>query len=140
MKIEKIDHICFAVKNLEETKMVYKEDFGLIPACEYVAESEKIKVARYYVGEVALELMESTAPDGDVAKFIEGRGEGVFLISYKVDNLDNALEELRKKGKKLIDKKPRSLFGTRYAFVHHPNALNGVLTELLEGDFDINTQ
>jgi len=140
MKIEKIDHICFAVKNLEETKMVYKEDFGLIPACEYVAESEKIKVARYYVGEVALELMESTAPDGDVAKFIEGRGEGVFLISYKVDNLDNALEELRKKGKKLIDKKPRSLFGTRYAFVHHPNTLNGVLTELLEGDFDINTQ
>lgn len=140
MKIEKIDHICFAVKNLEETKMVYKEDFGLIPACEYVAESEKIKVARYYVGEVALEFMESTAPDGEVAKFIDSRGEGVFLISYKVDNLDNALEELKKKGKKLIDKKPRSLFGTRYAFVHHPHALNGVLTELLEGDFDINKQ
>jgi len=137
MKIEKIDHICFAVKDLEETKKVYKEDFGLMPAYEYIAESEKIKVARYYIGEVAIELMESSTPDGEVAKFIDSRGEGVFLISYKVDNLDNALEELRKKGKKLIDNKPRSLFGNRYAFVHHPNKLNGVLTELLEGDFDI---
>jgi methylmalonyl-CoA/ethylmalonyl-CoA epimerase len=138
MKIEKIDHICFAVKDLEETKKIYKEDFGLVPTLEYIAESEMIKVARYYIGEVAVEFMESTSTDGEVAKFIDNRGEGAFLISYKVDNIDNALEELRKKGKKLIDEKPRELFGTRYAFVHHPSKLHGVLTELLEGDFDIN--
>lgn len=138
MKIEKIDHICFAVKDLEETKKVYKEHFGLVPFCEYVAESEKIKVARYYIGEVAVEFMESTSPDGEVAKFIAKRGEGAFLISYKVDDLTKAMEELRSKNVKLIDEKPRELFGTRYAFVHHPNKLHGVLTELLEGDFDIN--
>ncbi len=138
MKIEKIDHICFAVKDLEKTKNIYKEDFGLIPAFEYTAESEKIKVARYCIGEVAVEFMESTSPDGDVAKFIDSRGEGVFLISYKVDNLDDALAELRGKGKELIDNKPRELFGNRYAFVHHPSKLHGVLTELLDGDFDIN--
>ncbi len=137
MKIEKIDHICFAVKDLEETKKVYQEDFGLMPTYEYVAESEKIKVARYYIGDVAVECMESTAPDGQVAKFIETRGEGVFLISYKVDDLSKAMDELKGKGIKLIDSKPRELFGNRYAFVHHPNKLNGVLTELLDGDFDI---
>ena len=140
MKIEKIDHICFAVKNLEETKRVYREDFGLIPTYEYLAESEKIKVARYNIGEVAVELMESTAPDGEVAKFIDNRGEGAFLISYKVDDLSKAMEELKGKNVKLIDREPRELFGTRYAFVHHPNKLHGVLTELLEGDFDINKQ
>jgi methylmalonyl-CoA/ethylmalonyl-CoA epimerase len=138
MKLEKIDHICFAVKDLEETKKVYKEDFGLTPTYEYVAESEKIKVARYYIGDVAVECMESTAPDGQVAKFIDTRGEGVFLISYKVDDLSKAMDELKRKGIKLIDSKPRELFGNRYAFVHHPDKLNGVLTELLEGDFDIN--
>jgi methylmalonyl-CoA/ethylmalonyl-CoA epimerase len=138
MKLEKIDHICFAVKDLEETKKVYENDFGLTPAVEYVAESEKIKVARYYIGDVAVECMESTAPDGQVAKFIENKGEGVFLISYKVDNLSKAMEELNQKGVRLIDSNPRELFGNRYAFVHHPNKLNGVLTELLEGDFDIN--
>jgi methylmalonyl-CoA/ethylmalonyl-CoA epimerase len=140
VKIEKIDHICFAVKDLEETKRVYKEDFGLTPTYEYVAESEKIKVARYLIGEVAVEFMESTAPDGEVAKFINSRGEGAYLIAYKVDDLSKAMEELKGKKVKLIDHQPRELFGTRYAFVHHPNKLHGVLTELLEGDFDINKQ
>ncbi len=137
MKIEKIDHICFAVRDLEETKRVYEQHFGLTPTCEYVAESEKIRVARYYIGEVAVEFMESTSPEGEVGKFISNRGEGVFLISYKVDDLVKAMEELRAKNVKLIDAKPRRLFGTRYAFVHHPHELHGVLTELLDGDFDI---
>jgi methylmalonyl-CoA/ethylmalonyl-CoA epimerase len=140
MKIEKIDHISFAVKDLEETKRVYREDFGLIPTYQYIAESEKIKVARYMIGEVAVEFMESTAPDGEVAKFIDNRGEGAFLISYKVDDLAKAMQELKDRNVKLIDRQPRELFGTRYAFVHHPNKLHGVLTELLEGDFDITKQ
>jgi methylmalonyl-CoA/ethylmalonyl-CoA epimerase len=81
--------------------------------------------------------MESTSPEGEVAKFIDSRGEGAFLISYKVDNLSKAMQELKEKNVKLIDDRPRELFGTRYAFVHHPHKLHGVLTELLEGDFDI---
>jgi methylmalonyl-CoA/ethylmalonyl-CoA epimerase len=140
MKIEKIDHICFAVKDLEETKRVYREDFGLIPAHEYIAESEKIKVARYSIGEVAVEFMESTALDGEIAKFIDSRGEGAYLIAYRVDDLSKAIQELKDKNIKLIDHRPREIFGTRYAFVHHPKKLHGVLTELLEGDFDITKQ
>ncbi len=136
MKIEKIDHICFAVKDLEETKRTYRENFGLVPEVEYVAESEHIKVARYYIGDVAVELMESTSPEGEVSKFIKRRGEGVFLISYKVDDLPAALNELKQKGADLIDKEPRELFGNRYAFVQHPDKLCGVLTELLDGEFD----
>ncbi|MEK6534743.1 MAG: VOC family protein [Thermodesulfobacteriota bacterium] len=138
MKIEKVDHISFAVKDLEATKKVYKEDLGLEPAYEYVAPSEKIKVARYFIGEVAVELMESTAPDGEVAKFIAGKGEGVFLISYRVADLAQAMQELQEKHVQLIDSKPREIFGTKYAFIHHPDKLSGVLTELIEGDFDIN--
>ena len=138
MKIEKVDHISIAVKDLEVTKKVYKEDLGLEPAYEYVAPSEKIKVARYFIGEVAVELMESTAPDGEVAKFIASKGEGVFLISYRVADLSRAMQELKEKNVKLIDNKPREIFGTKYAFIHHPDKLSGVLTELIEGDFDIN--
>jgi methylmalonyl-CoA/ethylmalonyl-CoA epimerase len=137
VKIEKIDHICFAVKDLEKTRKIYEENFGLVPTVEYVAESESIKVARYYIGEVAVEFMESTGPEGEVGKFVEKRGEGVFLISYKVDDLDRALAELKAKGVDLIDERPRALFGNRYAFIHKPNKLCGVLTELLDGNFDI---
>jgi methylmalonyl-CoA/ethylmalonyl-CoA epimerase len=137
MKIERIDHICFAVHDLEQTKKRYKDDFGLMPDVEYIAESEKIKVARYYIGEVAVEFMESTAPDGDVAKFVRWKGEGFFLISYRVDNIDSAMDELRSKNIDLIDHEPRTLFGNRYAFIHNPKELGGVLTELLDGEFDM---
>ena len=138
MKIEKVDHISLAVRDLEATKKIYREDLGLEPAYEYLAPLEKIKVARYFIGEVAVELMESTAPDGEVAKFIDNKGEGVFLISYKVADLAKAMQELQDKHVKLIDNKPREIFGTKYAFIHHPDNLSGVLTELIEGEFDIN--
>ncbi len=137
MKANKIDHICIAVRNLEKAKKIYEDVLGLELYCEYIADSEKIKVARYYIGEVALELMESTSPDGEVAKFIEKNGEGVFLISYGVENVVEKMKELEQKGYKLIDKKPRELFGNRYAFINHPREMCGVLTEICDGDFTI---
>ncbi len=139
MKAEKIDHICIAVKELNRAMKVYEDLLGLESAVEYVAESESIRVARYYVGEVALELMEPTTPDCEVAKFLARRGEGVFLISYKVDHVEAGLQELKAKGKRLIDESPRSLMGTRYAFVMPPAETFGVLTEILDGDFDPDT-
>lgn len=132
MKVRKFDHICIAVKNLEEARKQYEEILGIEPNILYVANSEKIKVARYYLGDVALELMESTSPDGEVAKFIDKRGEGVFLISYRVDNVQEALNELNAKGYRTIDKKPRSIMGQRFAFINHPREMCGVLSEICD--------
>lgn len=136
MKAKCIDHICIAVRDLNQARKIYEQTLGLERAIEYVAETEKIKVARYYLGDVALELMESTSPDGEVAKFIERRGEGVFLISYRVHDVQEGLSELKAKGKKLIDEKPRHLMGNRYAFILPPQEMCGVLTEILDGEFD----
>jgi len=136
MKAKQIDHICIAVRDLARARKIYEETLGLELAAEYTAESEKIKVARYYIGEVALELMESTTPDGEVAKFINRSGEGVFLISYRVDDVEKGLSELKEKGKRLIDEKPRQLMGNRYAFIMPPAETCGVLTEIIDGEFD----
>ncbi len=136
MKLRSIDHICIAVRDLDAARKVYEEDFGLELDGMYTAESEKIHVARYYVGDVALELMEPTDPDSEVAKFIERRGEGLFLISYRVDDVEAGLAELRAKGRKTIDRRPRQLMGNRYAFVQPPHQTCGVLTEILDGEFD----
>ena len=103
MKLRGIDHICIAVKDLEKARQVYEEDLGLELHTAYVLDSEKIRVARYYVGDVALELMEATEPDSDVGRFVEKRGEGFFLISYRVDDVDGALAELKAKGRRTID-------------------------------------
>ena len=99
MKVNKIDHICIAVKNLEEARKVWEPVLGKQkPDDEYVDEPEKIKVARYWVGGVGFELMESTTPDGDVAKFVEKRGEGIMLISLNVDNTRESMAELKQQG------------------------------------------
>jgi methylmalonyl-CoA/ethylmalonyl-CoA epimerase len=134
-KPSKIDHICIAVRELAAARRMYEDVLGLELDCTYVAESEKIHVARYYIGEVALELMESTSPDGEVAKFIKRQGEGIFLISYQVENVVEKMRELRERGYDLIDDQPRELFGNRYAFINPPQQLCGVLTEIIDGEF-----
>lgn len=136
MKLKAIDHICFAVRDLAKARIPYEHDLGLEPALEYTSKKEGIKVVRYYVGEVAVELMEPTSPDTDVGRFIEKKGEGFFLISYRVDDAEKALGELKKKGVRTIDEHPRELMGNRYAFIHMPKELGGVLTEVLDGKFD----
>ncbi len=136
MRLKAIDHLCIAVKDLNKARRAYEEGLGLELDGVYMAKSEKIRVARYYVGDVALELIEATSPDSEVARFIAKRGEGFFLISYRVDDVEDALAELRAKGVRTIDQKPRRLKGNRYAFIHFPKELCGVLTELLDGEFD----
>ncbi|NOY45991.1 VOC family protein [Deferrisoma camini] len=136
MKAKSIDHICFAVRNLDEAVARYRDVLGLEPDGVYTAESEKIRVARYYLGEVAVELMEPTDPDSDVGRFLEKRGEGFFLISYRVDDVEEGLRELESKGYPLIDRKPRELMGNRYAFILPPARMNGTLVEILDGEFE----
>ncbi|MEW5722460.1 MAG: VOC family protein [Thermodesulfobacteriota bacterium] len=136
MKVNKIDHICIAVRNLAEARRVWEPVMGKTkPDDEYVDEPEKIRVARYWIGGVGFELMESTTPDGDVAKFIEKRGEGVMLISFNVENTRAAIAELEGKGYPFIPdargEKARPFRDCEFAFLH-PKRLNGVLTELID--------
>jgi methylmalonyl-CoA/ethylmalonyl-CoA epimerase len=135
MKLNKIDHICIAVKDLEQAKKVWEPVLGKAgPDDAYIDEPEKIKVARYMVGEVGFELMESTSPDGDVAKFIEKRGEGVMLISFNVDNTREAMAELKEKDYPLIGG-ARKFRDCEFAFVH-PKKMNGVLLEMIDYKWD----
>jgi methylmalonyl-CoA/ethylmalonyl-CoA epimerase len=136
MKINKLDHICIAVRNLEAAGKLWEPLLGKAgPDLVYTDESEKIRVFRYMVGEVGFELMESTAPEGDVAKFIEKRGEGIMLISFNVDHTRKAVEELQEMGYPFIPapngKIERPFGNCEFAFIH-PRKLNGVLTEIID--------
>lgn len=136
MKAKAIDHLCFVVRDLDDAVARYRDALGVEPDGFYTAPSESIRVARFYLENVAVELMEPTRPDSEVGRFLEKRGEGFFLISYRVDDVAEGLEELHGKGHRTIDRKPRELMGNRYAFLMPPPELNGVLTEILDGDFD----
>jgi methylmalonyl-CoA/ethylmalonyl-CoA epimerase len=135
MKVNKIDHICIAVKDLDAARKIWEPILGKPqPDDPYVDEPEKIRVARYWLGEVGFELMESTTPDGDVAKFIERHGEGVMLISFNVDNTREAMDELKEKGYPFIGG-ARPFRDCEFAFIH-PKAVNSVLVELIDYKWD----
>ncbi len=131
MRVNKVDHICIAVKNIEEARKIWEPIVGKTkPDDTYVDEHEKIRVARYWVGEVGLELMESATPDGEVAKFIEKRGEGIMVLSLNVDHTRSVIEELEAKGYPFIGG-ARRFRDSEYAFIH-PKKMNGVLLELID--------
>ena len=131
MNVLKIDHIGIAVKNLAESAKLY-EMLGIASAgAEEVAE-QKVKVCFFPVGDSEIELLESTSPDGPIAKYIEKNGEGIQHMALRVDNLEAALAELKAKGVRLIDEKPRyGAGGAKIAFVH-PKSTGGILLELTE--------
>lgn len=131
MKLEKIDHICVAVRDVKKAEQEWNRTFGIQPVYYYVDENEKVNVAQYKIGEVAFELIESTTPDGEVAKFIEKYGEGLYLISFKVPSVPECMRELTVKGLPLMDTEPRKWQERNLTFIH-PKSLNGVLIELMD--------
>jgi methylmalonyl-CoA/ethylmalonyl-CoA epimerase len=132
MKIKQIDHIGIAVKSIEGASLFYEKILGLeVQAVEHVAE-QKVNVAFIPITDSEVELLESTDPEGPVAKYIEARGEGVQHIAYRVENIEEALRELKAKGVRLIDEKPRKgAGGAKIAFIH-PKETHGVLVEICE--------
>lgn len=129
MQVKKIEHIGIAVKSIDKALEFYEGVLGL--ECYNVEEvaDQKVKTAFLKVGEVKIELLESTAEDGPVAKFIEKRGEGIHHIAYNVDHVNNALNEAASKEIRLIDVESRKgAEGFDIGFLH-PKSTGGVLTE-----------
>lgn len=134
MKITKIDHLGIAVKSIEDGKAFWTDVLGLTFAGAETVETQKVTTAFFPVGESEVELLESTSPDGPVAKYIEKKGEGMQHIAFRVDNIEEALQELKDKGIRLIDETPRiGAGGAKIAFLH-PKATAGVLVELCQRD------
>lgn len=128
----KIDHIGIAVANLDEALKLYTEVLGLTVHGTETVEEQKVKVAFLPIGDTEVELLESTDPEGPIAKFIEAKGQGIQHIAFRVSNIEEALEAMKAKGIRLIDEKPRyGAGGAKIAFLH-PKSTNGVLIELCE--------
>jgi methylmalonyl-CoA/ethylmalonyl-CoA epimerase len=137
-----MDHFCIAVKNLEAAKKIWEPILGKSqPDDPYVDEPEQIRVARYWVGGVGFELMESTTPDGPVAQWIEKHGEGVMLIAFNVDSTRASIAELEAKEYPFIPNpqpladdatgKARPFRDCEFTFIH-PKKTNSVLVELID--------
>lgn len=132
MKPTVVDHIGIAVRSIDESLKFWQDVIGIqCHGVEEVAE-QKVKTAFLPLGDTEIELLEGTSEDSPVSKFIEAKGEGIHHIAIRVPNIEQALEELKARGVRLIDEKPRiGAGGAKIAFVH-PKASGGVLLEISE--------
>ena len=130
--IKKIDHIGIAVKSIEESLKLYRDILGLTLQGIEVVEEQKVKTAFLPIKDSEFELLESTDAEGPIAKFIEKKGQGIQHIALEVEDIEEALKEIKAKGIRLIDETPRyGAGGAKIAFLH-PKSTDGVLIELCQ--------
>ncbi len=130
--LKKIDHIGIAVHSIDEAKKFYEEGLGLTCTRIEEVESQKVRTAFFTLGETHIELLEPTAPDSPIARFLEKRGEGIHHIAYQSDNLEKQLQQARENGCRLINEQPVPGAGGKQVAFLHPKSTGGVLTELCE--------
>jgi methylmalonyl-CoA/ethylmalonyl-CoA epimerase len=128
--IQKIDHIGIAVSNLDETLKLYCDTLGL--EVEKTEDFEGMKIAFIPIGDTEFELLQPTDPNGALAKFLEKRGEGIQHVALRVDDVEKSLEELKAKGLRVIDEKPRPGAGGASIAFFHPKSTHGVLLEICQ--------
>lgn len=148
MSRAQIDHIGIAVESLEEALKFYRDAVGLEPKGVVTVPQEKVRVAMLPAGaprsgesqageprtggRPRIELLEATAGDSPIARFLAKRGEGLHHIAMKVPDLDAAVERLKAAGSRLVTEQVQTgAEGYRYVFIH-PKSAHGVLLELIE--------
>ena len=125
-----IDHIGIAVGDLEASLRFFRDALGLELDAPEEVPSQRVRAHFLQAGEAALELVEPTADDSPIAKFVAKRGPGLHHVALRVDDIVAALAELKAKGVRLIDEVPRpGAHNSLVAFIH-PSSTHGVLVEL----------
>ncbi len=125
-----LDHIGIAVSNVDEALAFYRDALGLDVEAPEDVQSQGVRAHFIGTGETALELLEATADDSPIAKFVGKRGPGLHHITLRVDDIRSALDQLKARGVRLIDELPRpGAHGSLVAFIH-PSSAHGVLVEL----------
>lgn len=129
MKTTGIEHIGIAVKSLNDSIPIYEKLLGIKYYAIETVDDQYVKTAFFQVGQTKIELLESTDPAGPISSFIENKGEGIHHIAFAVDNTNDALENAKENGFRLIDRVARTgAEGMQIGFLN-PKKTNGVLVE-----------
>ena len=128
----RVHHIAVAVGSVEEAAPAFRKLLGKESGPEEVVTDQKVKTVFFSAGDCRVELLEATAPESPIARFLERRGSGLHHVAFTVPNLEKALEDLGRAGLRVVNLEPRiGVGGERIAFLH-PESFSGVLIELIE--------
>ncbi|MDN3665025.1 methylmalonyl-CoA epimerase [Algibacter miyuki] len=130
--MKKIEHIGIAVKNLEDSNILFSKLFGQSPYKEEIVESEHVKTSFFQVGENKIELLEATQENSAIARFIDKKGEGIHHIAFDVDDIEAEIKRLKKEGFTVLNDTPKRGADNKLVAFLHPKSANGVLIELCQ--------
>ncbi|MBN8688653.1 MAG: methylmalonyl-CoA epimerase [Chitinophagales bacterium] len=128
--MQKIEHIGIAVKNLAAAVPVYEKLLNTPCYKTESVESEKVNTAFFQNGPNKVELLESSDPDGVIARFIEKKGEGLHHVAFAVEDIEAEMKRLQDEGFVLLNEKPKAGADNKWVCFLHPKHTNGVLIEL----------
>ena len=131
-KMRKIEHIGIAVKNLQDSNILFEKLFGAPAYKQEEVASEGVKTSFFMNGPNKIELLEATNPESPIAKFIEKKGEGIHHIAFDVENIYAEIDRLKKEGFVLLNEIPKKGADNKLVAFLHPKSTNGVLIELCQ--------
>jgi len=130
--MQKVEHIGIAVKSLEVSISLFEKLLNTTCYKTELVESEQVNTAFFKKGETKIELLESLAADGVIAKFIEKKGEGMHHIAFDVTDIEAEMKRLQAEGFILLNEKPKQGADNKLVCFLHPKTSNGVLIELCQ--------
>lgn len=130
--MQKVEHIGIAVRDLAVSVPLFEKLLNSACYKTEAVESEKVMTAFFQTGETKIELLESTDPEGVIAKFIDKKGEGLHHIAFDVANIHAEMERLKSEGFILLNEKPKRGADNKLVCFLHPKGTNGVLVELCQ--------
>jgi methylmalonyl-CoA/ethylmalonyl-CoA epimerase len=130
--IKRLEHIGIAVKSLEESNVLFEQLLGTAHYKVEEVASEHVRTSFFKTGESKIELLEATAPESAIAKYVDKRGEGIHHIAFEVADIHAEMERLRKEGFRLLNEQPKRGADNKLVCFIHPKSANGVLVELCQ--------
>ena len=128
----RLEHLGIAVKNLEESNELFEKILGRPQYKIEEVESEHVKTAFFKIGGSKIELLEATAPESAIAKYVEKRGEGIHHVAFEVEDIYAEMERLKAEGFRLLNEQPKRGADNKLVCFVHPKSANGVLLELCQ--------
>lgn len=130
--MRKIEHIGIAVKNLNESNLLFTKLFGQPPYKEEEVAHEGVKTSFFMNGPNKIELLEATNPESPIAKFLEKKGEGIHHIAFDVEDIISEIKRLKDEGFVVLNETPKKGADNKWVAFLHPKGTNGVLVELCQ--------
>lgn len=128
----RLEHIGIAVKNLSDSNELFSRLLGTAPYKEEEVVSEHVKTSFFQTGESKVELLEATAPESAIARYIEKKGEGIHHVAFEVADIRAEMKRMAAEGFRLLNEEPKRGADNKWVCFIHPKSANGVLVELCQ--------